>query len=325
LPEYETNDWGDKIIGEILGPIIGVKKRGVVTGFDKQLPLERDLNKRSERVLSGSQLDEAGIYAENALVNFDTAVPQCTIPINFLTQDADITDALAEGIIIVAAAGNESQYIDVPTGPDYNNKMYFEYYGEIQEYPYHQGTAPGSVPGVICVGAIDADFVEWKAWYSNTGPRIDIYAPGSQVTSAFLKAGSGWSDVTEDRRSNIHYIARDSGTSMASPQVCGVIACLLEKYPNMTPADALNYIITTSGKNEFIDQLTNYPNWVPGTVPVNASLVPRTHHAQGGPNRYLHFNTDETTYDGLVWPRKNHWLRPASGRTYPRSRIRPRG
>ena len=34
------------------------------------------------------------------------------------------------------------------------------------------------------------------------------------------------------------------GTSMSGPQVCGVLACLAQKYPRMTSADALNYIKT---------------------------------------------------------------------------------
>lgn len=78
--------------------------------------------------------------------------------------------------------------------------------------------SPGYVPEAITVGATTP--ADAKAQWSNFGSCNNIWAPGADITSAFI-GGNSASETW-------------SGTSMAAPHVSGAAALLLEKNPSMT-------------------------------------------------------------------------------------------
>ena len=95
---------------------------------------------------------------------------------------------------------------------------------------------------------------ERKSFFSNTGPAIDIWAAGSTILSP---NNNGYADP----RNNNFFNNYKNGTSMASPNVCGVIACYLESNPSATRIDVRNWlykhgsIVVDSGVgNLFYDQ-----------------------------------------------------------------------
>lgn len=103
-----------------------------------------------------------------------------TTPIRQNSIDVDIQDAIDEGIIFIGSSGNDSTKIDVPGGLDYDN--YYVDNGE--PIYYHRGPTPGAAVGVICVGNADSTSQENKSENSNTGPRVDLYAPGNNIFSS---------------------------------------------------------------------------------------------------------------------------------------------
>jgi serine protease len=119
-----------------------------------------------------------------------------------------VSAARAQGVIVVAAAGNDNR-----SAPSY----------------------PASYDGVISVSAVG--ITAQKAAYSNYGAFIDVAAPGGD-TSDFN--GDGFPDwvlsAKGDDAGNALY-RFDAGTSMASPHVAGVIALMLAVNPNLTPTD----------------------------------------------------------------------------------------
>ena len=214
----------------------------------------------------------------------------------------DVQEAIDDGIIFVGAASNDSTKISTPSDPtgDYSNSITVLEFGFfLSTYNYMRGTS-GAVDGMICVGAVSALVNESKATFSNCGPRIDVYAPGSSIMSS-LNSASG---VPDSRNISFHNV-KYSGTSMASPQVCGVLACVLETWPRMTPADALAYIYQTAK----LGQMTSGN----GGPTDNTDL-------QGSVNRYLAQQL-ERPYDGLVGPKSDFGLRPTTGQTWPRTKI----
>ena len=233
------------------------------------------------------------------------------IPVRVAALDSDIEDAIDEGILYVGAAGNGQWKHDVPGGSDWDNtfEMANRYPGSVtQPYYYMRGTSPTAndttanggydIPN-ICVGSVDTIQIDQKVRYSDCGPGVDIWAPGTYIMSA-LPFG------VVDPRSASFSIGKFSGTSMASPQVCGVLACALETYPNMTQEQAKAYITAYAKPN----QLT----------PSNGGPTD-DQDLQGAPNLFL-FYKREREIAGNVFPKTNNKVRPSTGQIWPRVRIR---
>src|SRR5690606_19940837 len=119
-----------------------------------------------------------------------------------------VAAAIAAGVIIVAAAGNEN----VST-------------------PFY----PAAYEGVIGVSA--STIMGEKAYYSNFGNYIDIAAPGGDLTAGqnlgiLSTYVDGYqSGSTDTRRSTYDFL---QGTSMAAPHVAGVIALMKAVHPDLT-------------------------------------------------------------------------------------------
>ncbi|MFB6722400.1 S8 family serine peptidase [Kribbella sp. NPDC056345] len=93
--------------------------------------------------------------------------------------------------------------------------------------------APACVSTAVTVGAIgvngSGNEVDSPAGYSNRGPRLDLFAPGTSVRSS----------IPDDTWANF------DGTSMAAPHVAGAFAALRHAYPNATAATLLGYLRDT--------------------------------------------------------------------------------
>jgi len=161
--------------------------------------------------------------------------------------DTDVQEMIDAGIHICIAAGNSYQKIDVPTGLDYDN--YFTKTGSGNLY-YHRGGSPFDDEAFV-VGNIDSAVhsggLEQKAASSENGPGVDIYAPGTDIMSTV----SNTNRFNEgDYPPNTSFkICNIGGTSMASPQVCGVGALLLQANPHSTPAQLKSHLIASCQTN----------------------------------------------------------------------------
>ena len=138
----------------------------------------------------------------------------------------------------------------------------------------------------IIVGNVDSKVqtatLERSATSSNKGPFVDIWAPGTNITAAW-PLGVATTNISSTStlpvyayNENKNYKQRCiSGTSMASPQVAGVVALYLQLNPDATPAETKQFIINSSVKNSMY-------NAVPFSYTDSASIM-------GGPNRLLYF------------------------------------
>lgn len=257
-------------------------------------------------VLSGSDAEKKAILEANGI-----PVPGGTYlysaPYSYPALNADVVDAIADGVIVVAAAGNSYWNVATSTSTDYNNYFIASPY----IYYHNRGMSPGNATGAICVGAVGTSVNEYKTNFSNFGSRVDIYAPGQYIVSAVYdtSAASEFGIALVNDPRNVSYkLGSISGTSMASPQVCGYVACLAESYQNITQAQVLSYLIEHSTK----DQLGT-------TGSVNTS--PYQSLGDSSNNRYL-FYYNERQSSGSVFPRITRNVRPSSGSVFPRTRIR---
>jgi hypothetical protein len=215
--------------------------------------------------------------------------------------DADITDAINDGILVVGAAGNwYNLKNDVTTGVDYNNAFYRAAAGTVRNQ--NQGISPacaGSVTdGAISVMNIDATVIEYKADTSCSGPRNQVAAPGTNIFSSHFDSG------VADPRNAAYWLAKLDGTSMASPLVCGALACMLEQYPWVLQTNAITYLNTYSTSNQIIET-------------GSATDMYAFKNLRLAPNKYLFFNKERPD-SGPAFPHTNYWIRPSSGVTWPR-------
>lgn len=161
--------------------------------------------------------------------------------------DTDVQEMIDAGIHICVAAGNSYQKIDIPTGLDYDN--YFTKTGSGNLY-YHRGGSPFDDEALV-VGNIDSAVhsggLEQKATSSENGPGVDIYAPGTNIMSTV--SNTNRFDDGDYPPNTSFKICNISGTSMASPQVCGVGALLLQANPHSTPAQLKSHLIASCQTN----------------------------------------------------------------------------
>ncbi|KAH6646634.1 alkaline protease [Truncatella angustata] len=122
--------------------------------------------------------------------------------------------AYSSGILTVVAAGNEATDAAI--------------------------VSPASAPHALTVGALDSNWSE--ADYSNYGPILDIYAPGTEILSAWIGSDTDT------------YI--DSGTSMATPHVTG-LALYLMALEGLSGPDAVIARIKSLATSDMITGLSS--------------------------------------------------------------------
>ena len=129
------------------------------------------------------------------------------------TDDA-VNAAVARGIFFAVAAGNEST--DACT------------------------RSPARAANAYTVGATE-DTSDARASFSNYGDCVDGFAPGRNITSAWLNNGTN----------------TISGTSMASPHVAGAAAMILGENGSLSPAQVEAELDANNGLNCVTSSLTN--------------------------------------------------------------------
>lgn len=147
-----------------------------------------------------------------------------------------------------------------------------------------QGGSPGCSSGVITVGNVlyvdpTLGYPQQKSPDSESGSRVDIWAPGSLIVSTMSTTNAFGCTALYPPNTSFR-IGSISRTSMAAPQIAGLCAQLLQTYPTCTPAQIRAKVIADSTANVL------YSTGSSTDYDVSYSL-------HGGPNNYAYqpFNT----------------------------------
>ena len=180
-----------------------------------------------------------------------------TFPIRNSSTDTGIEEMITAGIHVCISSGNDGVKIDVPGGPDYNNYFVFTDGMGTDFYYYQKGSSPYSKHALM-VGSLDLEAYDvnqdQKVDYSNGGPGTDIYAAGTGILSSMSTvntlADEGYEDAPFHQDSDYKQ-ANLSGTSMASPQIAGMIALFLQANPHATPAEMKAWVLANAGNSMY--------------------------------------------------------------------------
>ncbi len=128
------------------------------------------------------------------------------------------------GVITVYSAGNEAQKCDHPAGTDWNNRV--KNFNTNGYFYYNRGSYQWADDSIIVANLSSRfntfnDDKEEIYSGSNRGPRVDCAAAGTLIDM---------SDNINQQGASVR------GTSFACPQIAGMAALVLEKYPTTTPA-----------------------------------------------------------------------------------------
>ena len=106
------------------------------------------------------------------------------------------------------------------------------------------GSSPARAPSAITVGSTTSS--DARSSFSSFGSCLDIWAPGSSITSAWFTSSTATNTI--------------SGTSMASPHVAGVAALYLADNPTATPAAVTAALNNAATPNKVTNPGAGSPN-----------------------------------------------------------------
>ncbi|KAI5356542.1 putative peptidase S8/S53 domain, peptidase S8, subtilisin, His-active [Septoria linicola] len=206
---------GSHCAGTAAGTVYGVAKKASLIAVKV---LGADGSGSNSGVLQG--IDWAVQHAtENG--HLDRAVLSMSLGGTYskTTNDA-IVEATNAGAFITVAAGNE--------GEDASN------------------SSPASAPSACTVGATNLQ--DTRADFSNFGKALDIFAPGEDITSAWIGSSSAKNTI--------------SGTSMATPHIAGLAAYLIALEGSKSPAALCQRIQELAQKDVVEDVGSGSPNFL---------------------------------------------------------------
>ena len=207
-PKADCNGHGTHVAGTVGGNTYGVAKGVALVGVRV---LDCNGSGSNAGVIAGVNWVAANAK-KPAVANMSLGGGAST------ALDAAVNGAINAGVTFVVAAGN-------------SNRNACNY-------------SPARVANAITVGATTS--TDARASYSNFGSCLDIFAPGSSITSAWYTSTTALSTI--------------SGTSMASPHVAGVAALYLATNTAATPATVRNALVNNATTNRVTSAGSQSPN-----------------------------------------------------------------
>jgi hypothetical protein len=160
------------------------------------------------------------------VINLSLGISDATASGYTSCQAKAVEQALADGITVVASAGNDGGAVD-PAEPAGDNG------GNAESFP-------AAFTGVIGVAAVTPSGT--RASFSNVHSYVDVAAPGTDVPAI------GQDDTTDEV----------DGTSPAGAVVSGVAALILSKVPGLAPWQVAEALESTASHPSSWDPQTGY-------------------------------------------------------------------
>ena len=197
----DCNGHGTHVAGTVAGTVSGVAKNATIVPIRV---LDCEGTGDSAGVIAGMDFVAAN-HPARSVVNMSLGGPAGD------AKDAAVRNLVSSGVTVVVAAGNESTDAC--------------------------DSSPAREPMAITVASSTS--TDARSSFSNFGTCVDIFAPGSNITSAWIGSTTAGKVI--------------SGTSMASPHVAGAAALYLSANPNATPAQVTAGLLAATAANKITD------------------------------------------------------------------------
>lgn len=232
------------------GTIVGNGKSGTRTGVapDAKLMILKVLDQKGQSTekIIWDAIQFAVDHGANVLsmsIGWDGGA-------NYQTWREVMTNLLNFDILAVVAAGNNGENISFYTLP-YNIGLPGCCPAAWLHPSQHN---PGSTSSVITIGSVQDNGVDAAAssgygpcsWQGVEGYNDYPYNPGEGLLKPDV-CMQGANVLSTDWQNTSGYV-KMSGTSMATPAVAGVVALMLSKNPNLTPAEIVQILSQSSVK-----------------------------------------------------------------------------
>jgi subtilisin family serine protease len=179
--------------------------------------------------------------------------------------DTAVSNAIAAGVTFAVAAGNDN--VDACN------------------------SSPASVASAITVGSTTN--TDARSSFSNYGTCLDIFAPGSSITSSWYTSDTATNTI--------------SGTSMATPHVAGVAALYLQNNSSASPSTVTSAIVNGASANKLTSIGTGSPNLLLYSLISSSS------------------STTELLVNGALEGSSSPWVLSGSGASYTANGSYPHG
>jgi len=228
---------------------------------------------------------------------------------------ADVEDCINDGIHVVISASNDNTLMAFTNTTEHTNNTVTlqdattqnwksRSFGTDQKGCYIVGTL--STKSRLRAGG-SAGQGECRVSYSNCGLGVDFYTFADGVTAGY----NGNGGQVADPRNASYTLRTFNGTSAGAPMLTGQLACILERFPDMTPAQLYDYMVFRSrdvaNDNEAGDLGNDWPN----AFCFESTESPRVAMTIG----------DIRPQSGRIETKNIHLARPSSGVAYPRQRT----
>ncbi|MGP3947957.1 S8 family peptidase [Streptomyces sp. 7N604] len=204
----DGNGHGTHVAGTVAGNAYGVAKKAKIVGVRV---LDDEGSGTTAQVVAGIDWVTRNAV-KPAVANLSLGGGVDTV------LDAAVRNSIASGVTYAVAAGNEGA-----------NAAY---------------SSPARVAEAITVGSTTR--TDYRSSFSNYGSVLDIFAPGSSITSAWNSSDSATNTI--------------SGTSMASPHVAGAAALYLAGNPSATPAQVSSALMAAASTGVVLNPGSGSPN-----------------------------------------------------------------
>jgi cerevisin/serine protease len=212
-PKTDGNGHGTHVAGTVIGKTYGLAKKATAIAVKV---LGTDGSGTTAGVIAG--VDWVTNHHKNKK-NGRPSTANMSLGGGYSAALNDAVDSAVDaGVAFAVAAGNENQ-----------NAC---------------NVSPASAEKAFTVGATDKN--DARSYFSNYGKCVKIFAPGSDITSAWIGGKTATKTI--------------SGTSMASPHVCGAMTRYRAAHPTASVAEVVDYLEKAATLDKITDVKTGSPN-----------------------------------------------------------------